>query len=155
MSYWLLKSEPSSFSFADLLASPKTTTCWDGVRNYQARNFMRDGMRKGDLAFFYHSSTEPPGIAGIVEIVRAAYPDPSAFDSASDYYDARTSPDDPAWLMVDVRAKRMFDELITLAELRETPGLDGMELLRRGSRLSVQPVQAEHWDRIVALRPKG
>lgn len=153
MPFWLLKSEPSSFSFADLLASPKKTTCWDGVRNYQARNFMRDGMRKGDLAFFYHSSTEPPGIAGIVEIVREAYPDPSAFDPTSDYHDPRSKPDDPAWLMVDVRAKRAFDEPITLTELRELPGLDGMELLRRGSRLSVQPVLAEHWDRIVALRP--
>ena len=150
--HWLLKSEPSSYGFADLLAAPKRTTCWDGVRNHQARNFMRDGMRVGDLAFFYHSSAEPTGIAGIVEIVRAAYPDPTAFDRGDSHYDPRSRPDAPTWLMVDVRAVRAFDAVITLAELRATPGLEGLELLRRGSRLSVQPVSAEHWRRIVALR---
>lgn len=150
--HWLLKSEPSSFAFADLLAAPKRTTCWDGVRNHQARNFMRDDMRVGDLGFFYHSSADPTGIAGVVEVVRAAYPDPTAFDSRSPYFDPKSAPDAPTWLMVDVRAVRAFDDVITLSELRATPGLDGLELLRRGSRLSVQPVSAEHWQRIVALR---
>lgn len=150
--HWLLKSEPSSFSFADLLAAPARTTCWDGVRNHQARNFMRDDMRVGDLGFFYHSSADPTGIAGIVEIVRAAYPDPTAFDPASAYHDPKSRPDAPTWLMVDVRAVRAFDEVITLAEMRATPALDGLELLRRGSRLSVQPVSADHWRRILALR---
>ena len=150
--HWLLKSEPSSFSFADLLAAPDRTTCWDGVRNHQARNFMRDDMRVGDLGFFYHSSAEPTGIAGVVEIVRAAYPDPTAFDPADSHHDPKSRPDAPTWLMVDVRAVRAFDDVITLAELRATPGLDGLELLRRGSRLSVQPVSPEHWRRILALR---
>ena len=151
--HWLLKSEPSSYSFADLLAAPGRTTCWDGVRNHQARNFMRDAMRVGDQAFFYHSSADPTGIAGVVEIVRAAYPDPTAFDPDDSHFDPKSRPDAPTWLMVDVRAVRAFDEVITLAELRATPGLDGLEVLRRGSRLSVQPVSAEHWRRILALRP--
>ena len=152
--HWLLKSEPSSFSFADLLAAPDRTTCWDGVRNHQARNFMRDDMAVGDLAFFYHSGAEPPAIAGIVEVVRAAYPDPAAFDPASPYHDPKSTPDAPTWLMVDVRALHSYlDAPITLPELRETPGLDGLELLRRGSRLSVQPVSAEHWAVVTGLRP--
>ena len=150
--HWLLKSEPASYSFADLLAAPGRTTCWDGVRNHQARNFMRDGMQVGDLGFFYHSGADPTGIAGIVEIVRTAYPDPTAFDPADSHHDPRSRPDAPTWLMVDVRAVRAFDAVITLGELRATPGLDGLEVLRRGSRLSVQPVSAEHWRRIVALR---
>ncbi len=150
--HWLLKSEPSSFSLDDLLAAPERTTCWDGVRNHQARNFMRDGMAVGDLAFFYHSG-EAPAIAGVVEIVRAAYPDHTAFDPADPHYDAKSRREAPTWLMVDVRARERFDEPITLAELRATPGLDGLELLRRGSRLSVQPVSAEHWQIIRRLRP--
>ena len=150
--HWLLKSEPSSFSYADLLAAPKRTTCWDGVRNHQARNFMRDDMQVGDLAFLYHSSADPTGIAGVVEIVRAAYPDPTAFDPDDSHFDPKSRPDAPTWVMVDVRAVRAFDEVITLAELRAAPGLEGLEVLRRGSRLSVQPVSAEHWERILALR---
>ena len=150
--HWLLKSEPTSFSYADLLAAPQRTTCWDGVRNHQARNLMRDDMRVGDLAFLYHSNADPTGIAGIVEIVRAAYPDHTAFDPDDPHHDPKSSPDAPTWLMVDVRAVRAFAEVITLAELRATDGLDGMELLRRGSRLSVQPVSAAHWRRILALR---
>ena len=151
-SHWLLKSEPTSFAFADLLAAPQRTTCWDGVRNHQARNFMRDDMRVGDLAFFYHSSAEPPGIAGIVEVVRAAYPDHTALDPRDPHHDPRSTPEAPIWMMVDVRAVRALEPVVTLAELRATPGLDGLELLRRGSRLSVQPVSAEHWRRIAALR---
>ena len=150
--YWLLKSEPESFSIDDLFAAPNQTTCWDGVRNYQARNFMRDGMRKGDRAFFYHSSTEPMGIVGVVEIVREAYPDHTAFDPGDSHFDPKSRAEAPTWLMVDVRARQRFETPITLAELRDVAGLDGLELLRRGSRLSVQPVSAEHWARIVALR---
>lgn len=152
MKHWLLKSEPSSYSIDDLLAAPKRTTCWDGVRNYQARNFMRDEMKKGDLAFFYHSGTTDPGIVGIVEIVREAYPDSSAFDPTSKYFDEKSDPDSPTWYMVDVKFRERFEEPITLAELRGVPGLDGLELLRRGSRLSVQPVSAEHWRIITGLR---
>jgi predicted RNA-binding protein with PUA-like domain len=151
--YWLMKSEPASFSFDDLLQAPDSTTCWDGVRNHQARNFLRDDVRVGDQAFFYHSGAEPPAIAGIVEVVRAAYPDPTAFDPADPHHDPTSRPEAPTWVMVDVRAVRRFDAPITLPELRETDGLEGLELLRRGSRLSVQPVSAEHWRRILRLRP--
>ena len=147
-----MKSEPSVFSFDDLAAAPDRTTCWEGVRNYQARNFMRDDMRVGDLVFFYHSNAVPPGIAGVAEVVREAYPDHAAFDPASEYHDPKSDPASPTWLMVDIRAVEPVEPLITLAELRETPGLDGMELLRRGSRLSVQPVSEEHWKRVRALR---
>ena len=140
--HWLLKSEPESFSFDDLMAGPGRTTCWDGVRNYQARNFMRDEMRVGDLVLFYHSSVEPSGVAGVAEVVRDAYPDHTAFDRADPHFDPKSRPEAPAWMMVDVRATERFPRLVTLAELRATPGLEGMALLRRGNRLSVQPVSA-------------
>jgi len=150
--YWLVKSEPETFSFDDLLASPGRTTSWDGVRNYQARNFMRDDMKKGDGVFFYHSSTQPTGIVGVAEVAREAYPDATAFDPESPYHDPRSRVEEPTWMMVDVRAVRPLSPIITLAELRETAGLEGMELLRRGSRLSVQPVTAEEWRTVLALR---
>ena len=153
--YWLLKSEPSAFAFDDLLAAPDRTTCWDGVRNYQARNFMRDDMRVGDRAFFYHSSTEPPAIVGVVEVVRAAYPDHTAFDPADPHHDPKSRPDAPTWVMVDIRAVERFARPIELDELRAADGLDGLELLRRGSRLSVQPVSEAHWQRVLALRAKA
>lgn len=152
MRYWLLKSEPDSYSIDDLLAEPRKTTFWDGVRNYQARNFIRDDMRKGDLAFFYHSGAQPPAIAGVVEIVREAYPDSSAFDPKSKYFDPKSDPDNPAWFMVDVKAVEKYDEPITLPALRDVKGLDGLELLKRGSRLSVQPVSERHWKIITGLR---
>lgn len=145
MPHWLLKSEADSFSFDDLLASPKKTTFWDGVRNYQARNLLRDQIRKGDLAFFYHSSSDPTGIAGIVEVVRSGYPDHTALDPTSDHFDARGDADEPTWYMIDVRAKKKFPRVITLAELRKTPGLEKMVLLQKGSRLSVQPVTEREW----------
>lgn len=138
--YWLLKSEPTSFSFDHLLAAPGQTTCWDGVRNYQARNFMRDEMRVGDLVLFYHSSVEPAGVAGVAEVVRAAYPDHTAFDPDDPHFDPSSRPDAATWVMVDVRAVERFPRLVTLGTLRSTAALAGMELLRRGSRLSVQPV---------------
>lgn len=151
--YWLLKSEPTSFSFDDLQAAPNRTTCWDGVRNHQARNFMRDGMRLGDLAFFYHSGAEPPAIAGVCEIVREAYADHTAFDPDDPHFDPKSKREAPTWMMVDVRAVSRFDPPITLPELRTLDGLEGMELLKRGSRLSVQPVSESEWQRIVDYRP--
>jgi len=139
MQYWLMKSEPEVFSIHDLAKAPRKTTHWEGVRNYQARNFLR-AMKKGDRALFYHSNAEPPGVAGIVEIVREAYPDPTAWDPRSDYHDPKASPGNPVWSMVDVKLVRVFPREIPLDELRGLKALAGMELLRRGSRLSVTPV---------------
>jgi len=149
--YWLLKSEPDVFSFDDLWAAPDHTTCWDGIRNYQARNFMRDDMKRGDLAFFYHSMDDRPAVVGVVEVVREAYPDHTAFDARDPHYDPKSNPNSPTWMMVDVRAKERFPQPVTLQELRDTPGLEQMELLRRGSRLSVQPVRAGEWEIVRAL----
>ena len=149
--YWLVKSEPSIFSFDDLLASPGRTTCWDGVRNYQARNLMRDGMRVGDRVLFYHSSTEPAAVVGVCEVVREAYPDPTQFDRRSEYFDPKSRADEPTWVMVDLRAVERLPVPLTLAELRSAPALAGMELLRRGSRLSVQPVTAEQFAAVRGL----
>ncbi|MEQ1843314.1 MAG: EVE domain-containing protein [Verrucomicrobiales bacterium] len=151
MRHWLLKSEPDVFSFADLKKRPKKTEPWNGVRNYQARNYMRDDMEPGDLALFYHSSTAIPGIAGIARISRAAYPDPTQFDSASEYFDAKSDPENPRWVMVDVTWKADFPEFVTLETMKADPGLNGMLILRRGNRLSVTPVEAEHFDRICQL----
>ena len=138
--YWLLKSEPDCFSIHDLAAAQKRTTGWDGVRNYQARNFMRDKMRVGDRVLFYHSGGKAPTVAGTAVIVREAYPDATAFDPDSDHFDPASSMDNPAWMMVDIELDEIFDEPVSLDVLRKTPGLEKMELLRKGSRLSVQPV---------------
>lgn len=143
--YWLLKTEPTSFSMEDLWNAPKRTTFWDGVRNYQARNTMRDEMRPGDLAFIYHSSADPAGIAGVAEIVTGGHPDHSAFDPADSHYDPKSKRESPTWYMVDVKAVKRFRELITLETLRRTKGLEKMTLLQKGSRLSVQPVSAAEW----------
>lgn len=153
MQYWLMKSEPSVFSIDDLAKAKAKTTCWDGVRNYQARNFMRDRMRKGDLAFFYHSSCEPAGIVGIVEIVREGYPDHTAFDRKSGHYDPKSRRDDPTWFMVDIKLKRRLENMIMLKELREhaSSELSEFGLLRRGNRLSVLPVSKSEWDFILSL----
>lgn len=148
--YWLLKSEPETFSFDDLWNKPGHTTHWDGVRNYQARNFMRDEMRKGDLAFFYHSGSEP-GIVGIVEIVREGYPDHTAVDPKDPHYDPATKNGESAWSMVDVRAIERFKRPIPLGELRKRPDLQGMPLLQKGNRLSVQKVGAAEWNAVVAI----
>jgi predicted RNA-binding protein with PUA-like domain len=152
--YWLIKSEPDVFSFGDLWAAPKRTTCWDGVRNYQARNFMRDDMKVGDLVLFYHSNAEPPAVAGVAEVVREAYPDHTAFDAADPHYDPKSRPDAPTWVMVDVRARERFARPVTLAELRAAPRLTGMALLQKGSRLSVQPVRADEWKVVYAMGMK-
>ena len=144
MRYWLMKSEPDDVSIDDLAAMPKKTVAWYGVRNYQARNFMRDQMQVGDLAFFYHSSCPEPGIAGIVRISKAAYPDASQFDKKSKYYDAKATRDVPRWVNVEVTLVEKT-RLIPLAELRDTPQLATMRLLQRGNRLSITPVDPREW----------
>ncbi len=144
MRYWLMKSEPDEFSIDDLLAAPKRRTAWSGVRNYQARNFMRDEMQKGDGVLFYHSSCPEPGIAGLAEVASSPYPDESQFDRASPYYDAKATRATPRWFNVDVRGVRKT-RLIPLAELRAQRALAKMWLLRPGSRLSITPVSAAEW----------
>jgi predicted RNA-binding protein with PUA-like domain len=151
MSYWLFKSEPEAYSFQDLLAEPGQTTGWDGVRNFQARNFLRDSIKVGDGVLFYHSSTDPPCLAGIAEVVRAGHPDPTAFDPASDHHDPRSVPASPTWYQVSIKAVRAVEPPITLVQLREVPELAGMELLRKGSRLAIQPVTPGDWKTIMTL----
>jgi predicted RNA-binding protein with PUA-like domain len=149
--YWLFKSEPDVFSIDDLARAAKQTTFWNGVRNFQARNLLRDEISVGDGVIFYHSSADPPGAAGLAEVSRAGYPDDTQFDPQSDYYDAGSKPDDPRWFMVDIRFKEKFSRFVPLEELRAAPALKDMVLLRRGSRLSVQPVTSVEWKAIVAL----
>ncbi len=143
--YWLMKSEPSCFSIDILSLKPQQTAAWDGVRNYQARHFIRDVMSVGDQAFFYHSSCTPPGIVGIMEIVREAYPDHTAFDPNSQHPDPRSTPEDPRWFMVDVQLRDKFSHILPLAQLRQHPELSNMQLLRKGNRLSITPVSKEEW----------
>jgi len=154
MKYWLMKSEPSTFSIDDLAKAPRQTTCWDGVRNYQVRNMLRDEMAVGDLAFMYHSSCDEPGIVGVIEIVKPGYPDHTAFDRKHDHYDAASKPESPRWYMVDVRLKQRFSRVISLDELRryESKQLREMLILKRGNRLSITPVDATHWKFIMSLQ---
>ncbi len=149
MNYWLMKSEPDVFGLEHLKARPHRTAHWDGVRNYQARNMLRDDMQAGDPAFFYHSSCAEPGIAGIIEITRPGYPDFTAWDPDNIHYDPKSSPDKPIWYMVDVRFKREFARVITLEELKRHKPLRGMRLLQRGNRLSIMPVTKRDWDYII------
>ncbi|MBI1822322.1 MAG: EVE domain-containing protein [Nitrospirae bacterium] len=149
--YWLLKSEPSVFSVEDLRNSENQTACWDGVRNYQARNFLRDDIKVGDGVLFYHSSVDPVGIAGEAAVVREGYPDKSAFDPADVHYDPKFNPNKPSWFTVDIQLIRACREMITLKKLRSIPGLQEMKLLQRGMRLSVQPVRPEEWAIIMKL----
>ena len=149
--YWLVKSEPDTFSFDDLLARPDRTTRWDGVRNYQARNFMRDDMKLGDLVLFYHSSTDPAAIVGIAEVVREGYPDDTAFDRKDPHFDPKSKRDAPTWMMVDLRAREALPRPVTLAELRGVKGLEKMVLLQKGSRLSVQPVSEKEFEIVCRL----
>lgn len=152
MNYWLLKSEPHTFGIADLDSAPNQTTSWEGVRNYQARNFLRDDFRLGDQAFFYHSGTAAPAIVGIVEVIREGYPDATALDPVSPYYDPASTPANPRWHRVDVRLVRHLRRTISLAELkRHAAVLGDSALLRRGNRLSVLPVSAAQWAFILAL----
>lgn len=150
MRYWLMKSEPDVFSIDDLAARPRQTEPWTGVRNYQARNFMRDEMRVGDRAFFFHSSCPEPGIAGIVEVARAAYPDATQFDRKSEYYDPKAARDNPRWVHVDVRLVKKTP-LLEIAELRRHRELADMRVLARGNRLSITPVTPAEWKFILSL----
>ena len=145
--YWLVKSEPEAFSFADLQGSPKKTTVWDGVRNFVARNFLRDGMKRGDQVYFYHSSTKPQAIVGVCEVVREAFPDPTAFDAKHDGFDEKSEKDDPTWFAVELKAVEPLPRPVTLQELKANKALAGMALLRIG-RLSVTPVTKREWDTI-------
>lgn len=151
MRHWLMKSEPDTFGIDDLIRRPRQTEHWDGVRNYQARNMIRDEMKKGDQAFFYHSSCDEPAIVGIVDIVRDAYPDSTALDPESPYFDPKSTSDSPRWYMVDVRFRRKLRRPLTLAELKQQPALAGLPLLRRGNRLSILPISAEEWKFILSL----
>jgi len=151
MAYWLFKSEPTAYSFADLMAEPDLTTGWDGVRNYQARNLLRDQVQKGDGVLFYHSSADPPCIAGIAAVVRPGHPDPTAFDPKAQHYDPKSNPADPTWYQVSIKAVRAIEPPLGLPFLNGVDGLAGMELLRKGSRLSVQPVTERQWKTILSL----
>jgi predicted RNA-binding protein with PUA-like domain len=153
MGHWLLKTEPDTFGIEHLAAAPRRTSAWDGVRNYQARNFLRDDVRRGDLAFLYHSSCAQPAIAGIVRVVRAAYPDATAFERRHKHFDADSDPENPRWFVIDVQLQRRLRRSITLDELRahERGELAGMVLLKRGNRLSVMPVSDVHWQFILTL----
>jgi len=152
MAYWLLKSEPDVFGWDHLLACKNQQEPWDGIRNYQARNFIRDDMRDGDLAFFYHSNTATPGIVGICQIVGDAQPDPTQFDPDNKYHDPKSSPENPRWLLREVKAVRPLNRLISLAELKDlATELTDFPLVRRGNRLSIMPVSEEHWNFILAL----
>ena len=153
--YWLMKSEPDVFGWEDLLEERDRTTYWDGVRNYQARNFLRDGMQEGDGVLFYHSNAEPRAVVGIARVVRAGYPAPTQFDPRAKYYDAKSSPDNPRWYAVDIQAERAFRRPVTLQEMRETPGLEDFRLIRRGNRLSVLPVAPAEWKIITGLGRRG
>jgi len=149
--YWLIKSEPDVFGFDDLKKAPNQTAAWEGVRNYQARNFMRDDMKIGDLAFFYHSNATPPGIAGIAKVVSECYPDPSQFQVKSEYFDANSPVDKPRWSLVDFQYVKPLARFLPLDELKQHPALADMLVLRKGNRLSITPVEKPHWDYIMEI----
>ena len=152
MKYWLMKSEPDAFSIDHLKAMPRKTDHWDGIRNYQARNFMRDQMAKGDLAFFYHSNCETPGIVGIMEIVsKSAYPDHTAFDAKEKYFDPKSTPENPRWIIVDVKFKKKLKKTVTLQEIKAQKKLADMRLVQRGNRLSILPVSSSEWNFILKM----
>jgi predicted RNA-binding protein with PUA-like domain len=151
MNYWLMKSEPDVFGIDHLERRPNQTEPWDGVRNYQARNMMRDQMQAGDLAFFYHSNCDEPGIVGIMEIARAGYPDPTQFDPESKYFDPKSDPDQPRWFLVDVKFKRRLKRTISLSELKSQPELAELAVVRKGNRLSINPVSRQEWEFILGL----
>jgi predicted RNA-binding protein with PUA-like domain len=157
MHYWLMKTEPDTFGVDDLAAAPRSTTSWDGVRNYQARNMIRDEMKRQDQVFLYYSSTAVPGIVAVMEVVKEGYPDKTAFDRKDHHYDPDSDPAKPRWFVVDVRLKRRLARVITLEELRKHAAkeLNGMVLLRPGNRLSVTPVEAAHWNFILSLETRA
>ena len=152
--FWLLKSEPNSYSFADLQGEEDQTAEWDGVRNYQARNTLRDEIKVGDGVLFYHSNVKPMAVVGTAVVVQEGYPDDTAWDPGSDHPDPKSTPDNPLWYMVDIKAEGEFDRPVTLEEIKSTPGLEEMALVKR-SRLSVQPVRPEEWRIIVELGAQG
>jgi predicted RNA-binding protein with PUA-like domain len=154
MRHWLLKTEPGVFSFDDLLQAPDQTTGWNGIRNYQARNFLRDQMEEGDRVLIYHSSADPPVVAGLAEVVRRGYPDPTQFDPKDDHYDPESTPAAPRWYQVDVKAVRKLPREVSLEEIRRTKALAKMPLVQRGQRLSVQPVAPEEYALIVRMGSK-
>lgn len=149
MNYWLVKSEPDTYSFDRLIAEGRAQ--WDGVRNYQARNMMRDEMKLGDQVFFYHSNCEEPGVVGIMEVAREGYPDFTAFDPENKHFDPKSDPASPRWIMVDVKYVRILSRTITLRELKEKPELSDLALVKRGNRLSIMPVTKNQWDFILSL----
>ena len=153
MNYWLMKSEPDVFGIDHLMKMPKKTEHWDGVRNYQARNMMRDQMKKGDLVFFYHSNCKEPGIVGIMQVVKEGYPDHTAFDPEAKYYDPKSNPGNPRWFMVDVKHKRKLKRNVSLRELKQyaEDELAEMPLLRKGNRLSIMPLSKQQWEFILGL----
>ncbi|MGZ8095843.1 MAG: EVE domain-containing protein [Methylosarcina sp.] len=151
MNYWLMKSEPEAFSITDLYNRPERIEHWDGVRNYQARNMMREEMKLGDQVFFYHSNCDEPGVVGIMEVVREGYPDFTAFDPDNKHFDPKSDFDNPRWMMVDVRHVRTLSRTIALRELKEKPELSDLALVKRGNRLSIMPVNKEQWDFILSL----
>jgi predicted RNA-binding protein with PUA-like domain len=153
--YWLVKTEPGDFSFDDLWNAPGRTTHWDGVRNFQARNFMRDEMKKGDLVFFYHSNCPEPGIVGVAEVVKPGYPDHTQFDRNNPHFDPKSDPKNPTWYMVDIRGVEKFPRVVPLSELRNNPELEGMPLLQKGNRLSVQKVNGTEWNAILKAAKEG
>jgi len=155
MKHWLLKTEPTTFSIQDLAAAPSQTTHWEGVRNYQARNYMRDDMGLGDRVLVYHSNADPSAIVGTASIVRTAYPDASAFDPKDPHFDPKSHPDAPTWFMVDIKLDRIFAQPLSLNALRPVAALKDMELLRKGSRLSVQPVRKSEFEAILKLAGRG
>lgn len=153
MNYWLMKSEPETFGIEHLMRAKNKTHCWDGVRNYQARNYMRDTMQIGDKVFFYHSNCKVPGIVGIAEIVNEKYPDYTAFDPESKYYDPKSNSENPRWFMRDVRFIKKFSEVVAISELRANPKLTSMIILKTGNRLSITPVTKKEWDAVLAMVP--
>ena len=153
--YWLVKSEPTAYSFADLLAEPDRTAEWDGVRDYQARNFMRHEMKVGDGILFQHSSSASPAVVGIARVVREGYPDDTAWDLNSKHYDAKSTPANPVWFMVDIQGEEELATPVTLAEIKQNPKLQNMMVVRKGARLSIQPVAQEEWDEIIGMAKRG
>ncbi len=149
MAYWLMKSEPDAYSIDDLERDRREP--WDGIRNYQARNMMRDDMKIGDEVFFYHSNCKEPGIVGIMKVASTPYPDPTQFDKKSKYYDPKSSQDNPRWCLVDVEFIRKLDRNITLSEIKAAKGLDGLILTRKGNRLSIMPIEKKHWNKLLRL----
>lgn len=149
--YWLMKSEPNAFSIDDLAKCPKQTDKWDGVRNYQARNFMRDAMKVGDKVFFYHSNAKPPCIVGICEIASEPYPDPTQFDDRSKYFDPKSDSDNPRWILVDVKFLKKLKRPVAINEIRANKKLKDMKLVQKGQRLSIQPVSKNEWDEVLEM----